>query len=126
MKKKLCVLSALLLALFAVTFTSCDLVEEQADINVNGKIYYGTGTYGTVNYIEYTVTGGKGPYKIYFAKSIGNWDYAKSQRSYIDTVEDGVTYRLTPAGTNYVTTGWYYYIWAVDKNGASGGSRWHP
>ncbi|MBR4630589.1 MAG: hypothetical protein IKO57_09130 [Treponema sp.] len=118
------ILTVLALFVLSVLFSSCS--DKFADIEIDGTINYGTGQYGQVNYIEYSVTGGEGPYKIYYARSIDDWDYAKSQRGYVGEVEEGVTYRLTPSGTNYVSVGWYYYIWAVDENGASGGARWHP
>lgn len=124
MKKIFFAFSALLLVLLSVSFTSCDLPED-ADISVDGVINYGTGTYGQVNYIKFTVSGGEGPYSIYYARTgSSDWDYAKSVRSYIGSANEGETYTYSVSG--YVSTGWYYYIWAVDKNGASGGGRWHP
>ena len=95
-------------------------------LDIEGKIYYETGKYAKVDRIEFTVSGGTGYYSLYYAKSIDDWDYAYSKRSYIGTCTDTdlCTYTLTESA--YVSTGWYYYIWAIDDNGVSGGTRWYP
>ena len=119
-----------LFALFIVlglcfVLSSCSEDEdEDADIDISGHIYYGTGSYAQVSRIEFTVSGGEAPYKLYYAKSINNWDYAKSNRTYIGKCNENET--VTHYVDGYVSTGWYYYIWAVDDNGASSGARWHP
>ncbi|MBR1713449.1 MAG: hypothetical protein IJ717_00695 [Treponema sp.] len=120
MKKKF-IMSLLGISILALFF-SCD---SMADIDIDGSIYYGTGTYAQVKYIEFTVTGGSGDYDFYYARTASsNFDYAKSQRTFIGSGEEGKTYTYNVDG--YVSTGWYYYIWAVDDNGASSGTYWHP
>ena len=122
MKKK-CLYSVLVIGL-CLLFFSCSGMSSRSKIDIGGNIYYETGTYGQVNYIEFNVVGGTGNYRVYYSRSIDDWDYAWSGRTYVGTAEEGYNYTLDIDG--YVSTGWYYYIWAVDDNGDSGGSRWHP
>ncbi len=124
MRKRLfCFLALPAVFLFLIGISACDF-EKDADIAISGTITYGQGTYAQVKYISFKVSGGEGPYAIYYARSINDWNYAKKNRSYIGSANEGETYTYSVSG--YVSTGWYYYIWAVDKNGASGGARWHP
>ena len=125
MKKRIA-FAVFLLSLVAF-FTSCDsLFGKFADIDVSGKIHYGTGTYGQVSYIEFTVTGGSGPYKCYYARTASNdHDYAYKNSSYIGEAEEGESYTYNGVD-GYVSTGWYYHIFAIDSNGAEGHAVWHP
>ena len=122
---------AVILAIFmtAIAFTSCQNSSSSSGptIDITGKIYYNTGSYGTVDRIEFFVEGGTAPYKIYYSKSIQNADYAWSGRSYMGILaEYDSTYTIKVESNSYVSVGWYYHVWAVDANGYKGHAVWHP
>ena len=127
MRKTVKLFCLIAIAAFAMLFSSCDLISAlTTKIEVSGNIHYTTGEYGQVTSIDFTVTGGEAPYKIYYARSGSNSEsYARSNRSYIGVAdEEGTSYTCSCDG--YVSVGWYYFIWAVDQNGVSDYAVWHP
>ena len=115
MKKK----SVFGIVLFLGILTLLSSCKNNDEIEIDGSIYY---TNGQVKSITVTVSGGKEPYDLYYARSTSeDWNYAKGQRISIGTCKEGKS--STYSATGEVSKNYYYYIWAIDSEGNIGQMR---